>query len=286
MDCAPTLSACVAEVEAGLDFLRRTGNEQTGQLIDGYRWLAGVLRGESPADAGEVAADRFAGNPVALFHAYLTRALAAAILGDPVGLLRHTAAAMPLLPAAVGLYPTAVAHLLRGLALAGQARATDGDERGALLSELDAVTHWLAERAADAPANLPHLLRLLEAERAWAVGDFRAAVLAFDAARREVAQRQRPWHRALIAERTARFLLANGLEHASYGLLAQARREYLAWGATAKADQLDWAYRSYRHKATRLRRMRATSPSIFPTVPPPSRQERSTCSASCPRRKR
>jgi signal transduction histidine kinase len=82
------------------------------------------------------------------------------------------------------------------------------------------------------------LLRLVEAERAWAAGDFRAAALAFDAARREAALRQRPWHRALIAEHAARFYLAHGLEQAGYDLLDQARTEYLAWGATAKAGQL------------------------------------------------
>ena len=51
------------------------------------------------------------------------------------------------------------------------------------------MTRWLADRAADAPENFLHLLRLVEAERAWAVGDFRAAVLAFDAARHEATQR-------------------------------------------------------------------------------------------------
>ena len=40
--------------------------------------------------------------------------------------------------------------------------------------------------------------------------------------------------------------LAHGLEHAGYDLLAQARQEYLAWGATAKVDQLDWAYPTLR----------------------------------------
>ena len=115
---------------------------------------------------------------------------------------------MPLAPVFPGLYATAVVRLLRGLALAGQARAADGDDRAATLSELDEVIRWLAARAADAPDNFLHLLRLLEAERAWAVGDFRAAALAFDAAWREAAQRQRPWHRALIAEHAARFYLA------------------------------------------------------------------------------
>jgi signal transduction histidine kinase len=245
LDAAPSLDACVAEVEAGLDFLRRTGSEQTGQLIDGYRWLAGVLRGESPAAAGEVAPDRYVGNRLALFHAHHTRALAAAIFADPAGLSRHTAAAMPLLPAALGVYPSALARLLRGLALAGEVRANHDDD-GRLLSELDEVTGWLAARAVDAPDNFLHLLRLLEAERAWALGDFRAAALGFDAARREVAGRPRPWHRALITERAARFLLARSLDHAGFELLAQARQHYLAWGASAKVDQLDWAYPALR----------------------------------------
>jgi hypothetical protein len=65
LDCAPTLDACAAEVEAGLAFVRRTGNEQTGQWLDSYRRLAGVLRGESPAAAGEaIPVDTYAGQVV------------------------------------------------------------------------------------------------------------------------------------------------------------------------------------------------------------------------------
>jgi signal transduction histidine kinase len=250
LDSAPSLDIYVAEVEAGLALVRRTGSEQTGQWLDGYQWLAGVLRGDSAAAAGDaMPIDRYADNPSALLKAHINHAIAAAVFGDPAGLARHSAAAMPLLPAAVGQYTTAVAHLLRGLALAEQARATDSDERAALLAELDEVTRWLAERAADAPDNFLHLLRLLEAGRAWAVGDFRTAILAFDAAQREAAGRQRPWHRALIAERAARFYLAHGVEHVGHDLLAQARQHYAAWGATAKATQLDWAYPSLRPAA-------------------------------------
>jgi len=247
LDSALTLDALVTEVEAGLAFVRRTGSEQTGQWLDSYQWLAGVLRGEGPAAADEaIPIDRYADNPLALLHAHVSRAIAAAIFGDLAGLARHSAAATPLLPAAKGVYVTAVVSLLRGLALAGQAQASSGDERGALLSELEDVTRWLAARAADAPENFLHMQRLLEAERAWAIGDFRGGVLAFDAARHEVAQRQRPWHRALIAERAARFCLAHGVEHTGHDLLGQSRREYLAWGAAAKAGQLDWAYPALR----------------------------------------
>ncbi|HYR16220.1 MAG TPA: GAF domain-containing protein, partial [Mycobacterium sp.] len=241
LDCAPSLETFVAEVEAGLTFARRTGSEQSGQWLETYRWLAGVMRGECAAGEA-VPIDTHAANPLGLLFAHITRAIAAVIFEDPCGLARHTAAAMPLLPTVSGHYVTAVVHLLRGLALALQARVTDGDERGRLLSELDDVTGWLAARAADAPTNFLHLLRLLEAERAWTVGDFRAGALAFDAALREAGQRQRPWHRALIVERAARFFLAHGVEYAGLSLLIEARRGYLAWGATAKVDQLDWAY--------------------------------------------
>ncbi|MFB9179981.1 AAA family ATPase [Dactylosporangium sucinum] len=247
LECAPSLDDFVSRLGAGLAFVHRTGSEQTVQWLEAYRWLAGVLRGESAAAAGEaVPSDRYADNPQALLQVQITSAIAAAVFDDLAGLARHSAAAMRLPAIEQGFYATALARLLRGLALAGQARSSHGAERARLLSELDEVTRWLAARAADAPENFQHLLRLLEAERAWAVGDFRVAALGFDAARRDVAQRQRPWHQALITERAARFYLAHGLEHAGYELLAEARQEYLAWGATAKVDQLDWAYPTLR----------------------------------------
>lgn len=245
LDCAPTVDSVAAEVEEGLALVRRGGDEQTGATLDIYRWLIGVLRGESSAAAAPI--DKYTDNPLAVLHGHISHAVAAAIFGDPVALSRHTAAAMPVLPADLGSYPTVTAYLVRGLALAGEIRAGNR----AALAELDSVTGWLALRAADAPENLLHLQRLVEAERAWAVGDFRAAVLGFDAARREVEDRQRPWHSALIAERAARFHLAHGVEHTGYELLSQAREEYLAWGATAKVDQLDWAYPTLRPRDRR-----------------------------------
>jgi signal transduction histidine kinase len=261
VDCGPSLESFAAEVDAGMAFLRRTGSEQTCQWLESHHWLSHVLRGDGPAAAGDpIPLDRYADNPLALLYAHLSHALAAAIFDDPVGLARHTAAAMPLLEAAPALYAIAVARLLRGLALAEQARTTNAGlahlagvrpraEPGDPLSELDDMTRWLADRAADAPDNFLHLQRLLEAERAWAVGDFRTAALAFDTAQREAARRRRPWHRALIAERAARFHLAHGLEHTGYFLLGQAREDYAAWGATTKVAQLDWAYPTLRPAA-------------------------------------
>ena len=247
LDCAPSLDDLVAEVEAGLAFAHRTGNEQAGQWLDCFWWLIGVLRDEAAA-TGEATVPVEGSNPTALLHERVNGAIAAAVFGDLSALSSHAEAVMPLLAAEV-IYPTALARMLRGLALAAEARAAHEDDRGHLLSGLDELTRWMAARAADAPDNFLHLLRLLEAERAWAAGDFQAAVVAFDAARREVAQRQRPWHRALIAEHAARFYLAHGADQAGYDLLAQARQEYLDWGATAKAARLDWAHPALRPRA-------------------------------------
>ena len=47
--------------------------------------------------------------------------------------------------------------------------AAGGNRRGGLVTELEEEIDWLSERAVDAPENFSHLVRLLEAERAWAV---------------------------------------------------------------------------------------------------------------------
>ena len=250
VDCASSLDEVVAEMDAGLAFARRTGNEHAGLLVDSYRWLASVLSGENATAAREPILGEEHDQPIALANAHMTRAIAAAIFGDPVRLDRHTAAVMPLLKTSAGAYFNAASRTLRALALAWRAQSvTDDDQRITLVAEVDELTRWLAGRAADAPDNFVHLVRLLEAERAWAVGDVRSAALTFDAARRAVSDRRRPWHSALITERTARFFLAQRLEQTGYDLLDRARLEYAAWGAMAKVAALDWAYPTQRSVA-------------------------------------
>ncbi|MDT3440247.1 diguanylate cyclase [Pseudofrankia sp. BMG5.37] len=249
LECAPSLDAFVAEVDEALAFARHTGSRQVEEIFQTYRQLATALRAGGLASAADEAAQlsTLAAAPVdAAAHLHIAKALAAAILDHPAELAAHTAAVMPLLPSIQTEYAMALARLLRALALAGQARETKAGQRGALLAEMDGSVAWLAERAADAPVNLLHLVRLLDAERAWAAGNLPEAAYAFDVAQREADARARPWHRALILERSARFYLAHGLERAGYSLLAEARRTYLDWGATAKVSQLDWAHPTLR----------------------------------------
>ena len=242
-ESSPSLDSYVAEVEAAAAFARRAGNGGAGAIFSAYRQLVAALRGEGGETADGDAATPSEGTSLDQVVSYMiTRALTAALLGDFTDLSRHTAATMPLVTTLPGTVHLPLAHVLRGLALATEVRIDGREDRPALLAELDAIIDWLAARATDAPANVLHWLRFIEAERAWAVGDFRTAAHAFDVAQREAASREGHWHRALIIERAARLYLAHGLEHAGHALLGEARQEYLSWGAAAKVDRLDWAY--------------------------------------------
>ncbi|MEU8003179.1 diguanylate cyclase [Catellatospora sp. NPDC049111] len=241
LDYAPTLDDYLTEVDAGLAFATRTGNDQSTDVYLPYRRLAGMLRGE-PAEADDSAdplPEALAGNPVAVSNVHVTRALAAALLDDLPALHHHIEAATALLPVNPSVYPVAQARLLRGLDLAEQVRAGPPEERAARLSELDETVAWFAARAADAPVNFSHTLLLLEAERAWARGDFQTAAQSYDAAQHEVAGRGRPWHRALALERAARFYLAHDMQVAGTSILNSARHAYHVWGADMKVAQLD-----------------------------------------------
>ncbi|MBL7488755.1 diguanylate cyclase [Frankia sp. AgB1.9] len=262
LDCAPSLEAFAEAVDEGLAFAVRTGNGHAEGIFRAYSQMVLMLRGEVPASVGDDAAGLsvLATDPFSLAHLHVARAVAAVVLDHPADVARHAAAVLTCGSAIVTNYPVAVARVLLGISLAARVRSAGAGQADGLLAELDGLIEWLAARAADAPDNFLHLLRLMEAKRAWAVGDFQAAAYAFDVALREVSVRSRPWHRALILESVARFYLAHGMEEAGYALLWAARRQYLSWGATAKVSQLDWA-----HPAMRT----ATSPEAVTTAPEP-----------------
>ncbi|ONH23207.1 serine/threonine protein kinase [Pseudofrankia asymbiotica] len=268
LDSAPSLDTFIAETDEALALAARTGNGHAEGTFRSFRQLGRVLRGEAIESAGEEAVQQnlVATNPFAVAHLHLTRALAAAILDRPAELAQQAAAVLPFRLVIEATYVSATARVLLAMALAGQARVAGGEDRAGKLKELDELVEWVAERAADAPVNFRHLLRLVEAERAWARGDFHEAAYTFDLAQQECSTRIRPWHRALILERAARFYLANGMEEAGHALLASARRQYQDWGAAAKVSQLDWAYPTLRAEPARV------PPTMAPPVVPAGRR--------------
>ncbi|HLV59269.1 MAG TPA: diguanylate cyclase [Natronosporangium sp.] len=240
MEYAPGLDRYGDEVDAGLAFARRIGDDLAAAAFQGHRDLLDRLRGTGgpPADRPHVPV----GRPGLAASHHLTRALGAALFDDPVELHRRTSALMPMARLLGSTYLAVQAHLLRALALAERVRTGPPAERGPAAAELDRVAGWLADRAEWAPANLRHLRHLVEAERAWAVGDVRAALAGFDSAVGQAAARPRPWHLAYALERAGRFHLAQGAAHTGATLLAQARDRYLRWGAAGKVAHLDRAH--------------------------------------------
>ncbi|RSM63943.1 ATPase [Actinoplanes sp. ATCC 53533] len=242
LDTAATLDSYAAEVQAGLRFAARTGNEHVRAISLLFRQLVDVLRDDSDDPTAAFDSPGYLatveGHPIATVYHHINRALAAAILGEPEALDRHSAAAMPMLHLIQASYTRSRAYLLRALALADQVRGG----RAEAAVELDACREWLARRAADNPATFGHQVRLIDAERAWAAGAPHEATAAFDTALGEVANRRRPGHQALIAERAATFHLASGSKYIGRHLLTEALRGYQGWGATAKVRQLEAAY--------------------------------------------
>jgi diguanylate cyclase (GGDEF)-like protein len=245
LDTAPTLDAAAIEVDAGLAFAAQSGNDDFALRMLPRRQLLRALRGETRAagafDDAAFDEERHAATDtpsIALSMYHLFRALSAAIFDDKPRLLHHTAEAMPLLAKSPGFYITAIGRLLHVLAMVRAAADLKGDEQAAALVGFDTERQWLAARAADAPFNFGHLLTLLDAEHAWAIGDIWAAGAAFDTAMLQVAQRTRPWHRAFITERAGLFHLALGMDAMARPLLEVARAHYEDWGAVGKARQM------------------------------------------------
>lgn len=239
MDLA-TLDDYVTEVDAALAFSARTGNEHAAGIFRPYRWLVAALRGEPASTDSSVVGDHLEQSPLATATTHITRALAAAIFDDPEALDRHSSAAVSMRPVVEATYAVWQTYLVRALALAGRTRAAP--EHSADLAEFDAILDWIAQRAEDMPTNFRHMLNLIKAERARAAGDFRTAIHAFDTALNGA--EHRPWHRAYIAERLAKYLLTNGLYRVGWIMLVEAREAYRIWGAKAKVTQLDRAYPS------------------------------------------
>ena len=247
LDSAPTLNGFASEVESGLAYAARSNNGDFRMRTLPRRQLLRALRGETRDfgsfddgdfdDAAHEAAVHGPSTASSMYHVF--RALAAALFDDMPLLLKQTALAMPVLPMGPGYYITAIAHFLRAVAMAHEARCRSGDERTRALDELDEERTWLAKRAEDAPCNFGHLLLLVDAERAWAVGELWTACATFDAAIDQAVQRPRPWHQAFITERAGAFHLANGMESSGRPLLERARALYRTWGAVGKVEQLD-----------------------------------------------
>lgn len=250
-DCAPTLERFGREVGAALELAWETGNSQAHDWYRADLQLLRALRGETASLASFDTADFDAASYLAkqetahgvLLGFHLRRAICCAIFGLAQPLAEHAGAALAAVMNTC-FYSTARLRWLGAIADAWQLQqARDAGQAlaDAPVARLEASIEWLAAQVNGAPANFRPLHLHACAERAWALGDSKLAALFFDQALDAVESSSRPWWRALITERAARFQLSQGRLRAGRQLLNESRELYRAWGAPAKVAQLDAA---------------------------------------------
>jgi diguanylate cyclase (GGDEF)-like protein len=240
LECSRTIDTYAEEIAATEAFTVRSGHAHALPVAAGHQVLLARLFGDDGPGDGVERSEQMNPYAAGTYHAYC--ALAAALFGDAEALQAHSAAATAR-QAMVAGYTTALIRLVRALSLADSRRRTgnsDGD------AEFETCRDYLVASAATAPDNFAHLVALVEAEWAWAGGDFRGALTAYDRCRKLAAAQQRPWHQAYAAERLGRFQLAHGLDDAAHRTLADARKAYAAWGAGGKVAQLNTEFPALR----------------------------------------
>ena len=248
LETTTDLAGCEADAVAALVYAARTGNHLAAQTYVTFRQVARALRGRtaSPGSFCDAEFDEAAHlaslvgvNRIAAAYLHVYRALTAALFDDAAALIQHAAAAMASRRHIETLYPVALTYLLQGLALARKLPGATAPEQTALHVEFNTCRAWLSGRAAEAPGNYLHLLHLLDAEIAWASGDYWLAARTFDSAFTAAHQVQRPWHLALLTERAALLHMEQGVVSVGRPLLATAYSLYNSWGANGKLRQLE-----------------------------------------------
>jgi signal transduction histidine kinase len=265
IDLCLTVDDCAAQAQVGVDLGEATGNLHAAALHSCERQLMKALGGKTVApqsfDDAQFGAQfddkafmaRYGRMPYIQHTHHTQHALLSLVCGDAPALKIHADGAMALLQRLPGYYMSFHVHLFVALACAwelqqfspplgegggGGIAGSDATapDRAALHARLESARAWLAARAANQPHNFQHLVTLVEAEQAWAMGELWKATTAFSAAvtQAQAQSRQRPWHRALITERAGLFHLAHGLDHPGCALVREAYELYQGWGASAK----------------------------------------------------
>jgi diguanylate cyclase (GGDEF)-like protein len=254
LECATTLTALADELEPALVLAARTGNDASAVPFLAYQKLIDVLvHGADIVDAfdDEQSHRLRQSNGPGAFLSFLLEALAAALLDDAAVLRRATQALGPSLPTLTAQYAYVPALLLQMIARTESVLAQEPPDE---LNGLDGqqIEDWFAARAEEQPINLRHLFYLVRGERAWAEGNLESARTAYDLALRALDGVQRPWHRALTLQRTAKFFDRNGLSQIARALFAEAYEAFSDWGAETRAHQLsDYVGARRRHLPVR-----------------------------------
>ncbi len=178
-----------------------------------------------------------------LFRYYIFRSFLCFLYDDHEGALSHSLKADEKRNYAPGFMLETEHAFLHGLILLANLPDEPDDERQGMLVKIDADIAQMQIWARHSPANYRHRFLLMSAERRRVVGETTAAMESYDRAITEAETTGHLHHWALANELAARFYLELGRLKIAWIYMFDAVQGYRAWGAEAKAEQLDRTYR-------------------------------------------
>ncbi len=155
--------------------------------------------------------------------------------------------------AQLGQHGIVVLNFFQSLAVLALARGVSGDQKDALCAKAAKNQETLRRWADDAPMNVLHRYKLVDAERARVRGDDMDAVLLYEEAIVLATSNGFIHEAALGQELSGEHHLSRGREREGHAALTAACRSYADWGAVAKVSQLE------RHHSFLMRNKSATS---------------------------
>ncbi|MDB5998736.1 MAG: hypothetical protein JWP52_435, partial [Rhizobacter sp.] len=250
LDAASHFDQASKEVAAASQLAARLGTSRhRTEVVVPYRQFIRALRGQTEAP-GSFSDDEFddaqyLAAPDAStwghLHFHLYRAFAAALFADDLALRLHVEQAAALMPKYSAYYCASLHAVMASLSAATQLRQLSSQpspQREPLLRTLATHAKWMAERAADMPANFEHLHHFIAAVHADVEDRFEDALRHFERAMHTAHAHHRLLHHAFITEQAGLCYLRHGLHSSGRDLLRRALRCYASWGVTATVAHL------------------------------------------------
>lgn len=173
------------------------------------------------------------------FFYYFNKQMLCLLFGKPQQAVEHGDAASKLTDSVIGLPDLVFWVFWDALSRIRASETSPPKLAKQLLASARAQHKKLVKWGEHAPMNYGHKRDLVEAELARVDGDTTRARELYDRARDAATHHGYPQEAALSAELAARFHLAAGRRELGGWYLERARRDYLVWGAIAKADALE-----------------------------------------------
>jgi len=229
------------------------------------RPVPGELTGTAYTEAQELPLLQAANHHKGLFYLYFNKLLLCYHFGEFEAAIANATLAAQFLDGGRSNAVFPIYYFYDSLARLA-AYPTAPPPRQSTLLEQVAANQALMERwATHAPMNYLHKWRLVEAERYQVLGNFPAAIAAYEQAA-DLAQTHDYLHEtALVYERTALFYQAQAKPLIAKTYFQEAAYRYQQWGAKAKVQQLERAYPDYFRILARLTPGAIAAPGLVTT---------------------